>query len=107
MEARRKSNKSSQGSIANSHSLATYRDATSHQANSIPKHHANDNDHGNRRGDRPLCRRSPVAASILPQSLVQAMFCKAFCYRDTARYPVNCITNDANHDASRSRASKV
>jgi hypothetical protein len=80
MEARRKSNKSSQGSIANSHSLATYRDATSHQANSIPKHHANDNGHGNRRGDRRLCRRSPMAASILPQSLGQEMFCQAFCY---------------------------
>src|SRR5215831_475672 len=80
MEARRKSNKSSQGSIANSHGLATYRDATSHQANSIPKHHANDNGHGNRRGDRRLCRRSPMEASILPQSLGQEMFCQAFCY---------------------------
>src|SRR5262249_10184965 len=49
-EARRKSNKSSQGSIASSHSPATYRNATSHPANSIPKHHANDNCHGNRRG---------------------------------------------------------
>src|SRR5262245_44850800 len=54
-EARRKSNKSSQGSIASSHSPATYRDATSHQANSIPKHHANDNCHGKRRrGRSPL-----------------------------------------------------
>jgi hypothetical protein len=106
-EARRKSNKSSQESIANSHSLATYRDATSHQANSIPKHHANDNDHGNRCGDGYFCQRSQMAASMRPQLPGQETFCEAFCYRDTARYPVNCITNDANHDASRSRASKV
>jgi hypothetical protein len=80
-EARRKSNKSSQGSIANSHSPATCRNATSHQANSTPKLHANYNRHGNRHGDRRFCRRSPMAASMRLQSLGQEMFCEAsFCF---------------------------
>ena len=76
----RKSNKSSRESTASSHSPASYRNATSHQANNVPKHRANDNGHGKRRGDRRLCRRSPTAASMRLQLLGQEMFCEAFCY---------------------------
>ena len=75
-----KSNKSSRESTANSHSPASYRNATGHRANSVPKRHANNNGHGKRRGDRRLCRRSPMAASMRLQLLGQEMFCEAFCH---------------------------
>jgi hypothetical protein len=78
----RKSNKSShRESIANSHSPTNPRcNATHHQANSAPKRHADNNGHGNRRGDRRLCRSSPMAASMRLQLPGQEMFCEAFCF---------------------------
>ena len=78
----RKSNKSShRESIASSHSPTNPRcNATHHQANSAPKRHADNNGYGNRRGDRRLCRSSPMAASMRLQFLGQEMFCEAFCF---------------------------
>src|SRR5262249_53810259 len=108
-EARRKSNKSSQGSIASSHSPATYRDATSHQANSIPKHHANDNCHGNRRGDGCLCQRSEMAASMRPQLLGQETFCEAFCFLAYSASAGQCeaLNERAGTESSSSQAAPI
>ena len=75
----RKSNKSSRVSIANSRSLASDRNATSHQANNVPKHRENNNGRGKRRGDRRLCQRSPMAASMRLQLLGQETLCEALC----------------------------